>query len=268
MKLPDKITPALLNALSVEDRAKTVSQLFPKLDAWAAHCISYFRWNRRTLVGTTALNNASCFFLDFSERLFLVTAAHVYDGYLEAKQKSGKGNIICHIDNILFDPEARIRGYNRGLDIATFEFSYDDLIQMRKQAIATSPWPPPEPIETNAAFFGGFPGISRLWLRRNAVSFGLYLAHTPITTVTDRQITCRFDRDAWVPIEGRRIPPLGSDLGGLSGGPVLLPLGTEEGVWHYCLGGVISQAQTSADFETIVAVRAHFINPDGTISRI
>jgi hypothetical protein len=49
---------------------------------------------------------------------------------------------------------------------------------------------------------------------------------------------------------------------------VLLPLGTEEGVWHYCLGGVISQAQTSADFETIVAVHAHFINPDGMISRI
>jgi hypothetical protein len=254
--------------LSVEDRGKLLSELFPKLDAWAAQCISYFRWNRRTLVGTTALNNASCFFLDFSGQLFLATAAHVYDGYLEAKQKSGKRNIICHIDNVLFDPEARIRGYNRDLDIATFEYSYDDLMTMGKQAIATTPWPPPEPIETNAAFFGGFPGISRLWLRRNAVSFGLHLAQTAITIVTDRQITCRFNREDWLPIEGRRIPPPGTDLGGLSGGPVLLPLGTEEGVWHLCLGGVIKQAQTSPDFETIVAVRAHFINPDGTISRV
>jgi hypothetical protein len=104
---------------------------------------------------------------------------------------------------------------------------------MGKQAIATTPWPPPEPAETNAAFFGGFPGILRLWLRRNAVSFGLHLAQTPITTVTDRQITCRFNREDWIPVEGRRIPPPGTGLGGLSGGPVLLPLGTEEGVWHF-----------------------------------
>ena len=268
MKSLDQITPALLNALSVEDRAKMLGDFFRKMDGWVAHCISYFRWNRRTLIGTTALNNASCFFLDFSQRLFLVTAAHVYDGYLAAKLKSGKSNIICHVDNIVFDPEARIQGYNKDIDIATFDFSYDDLISMGKQAVTTTPWPPPEPNVDNTAFFGGFPGISRLWLRRNAVSFGLYLAHTLITTVTDRQITCRFDREAWVPIEGRRIPPLGSDLGGLSGGPVLLPLGTEEGVWHCCLGGVISQAQASADFEVVVAVRAHFINPDGTISRI
>jgi hypothetical protein len=104
---------------------------------------------------------------------------------------------------------------------------------MGKQAIATTPWPPPEPAETNAAFFGGFPGILRLWLRRNAVSFGLHLAQTPITTVTDRQITRRFNREDWIPVEGRRVPPPGTDLGGLSGGPVLLPLGTEEGVWHF-----------------------------------
>ena len=55
--------------------------------------------------------------------------AHVYDGYLEAVEKSGKNNIICHVDNIPFDPEARLCGYNRNLDLATFDFSYDDLMK-------------------------------------------------------------------------------------------------------------------------------------------
>lgn len=268
MKSADKITPALLNDSSRQGHAEAAKLWFGRMEAWAADCVSYFRWNRQTLIGTTALNNASCFFLDFPNRLLLITAAHVYDGYLEAKRRSNRRNIVCHIGNIRFDPEARIRGYNQGLDIATFDFEYDDLIAMGKQAIAGTPWPPPEPKIGEGAIFGGFPGISRFWLRAKAMSFGLYLAHTPMTTVTDRQIMCRFDREAWNAVEGRRIPPPGTDLGGLSGGPFLLPLGTEEGVWNYCIGGIISQAQTSIDFETVVAVRAHFINQDGMISRI
>jgi hypothetical protein len=111
------------------------------------------------LIRTTAMSNGSCFFIVFLDRLFLVTAAHVYDGYMADKEKSGKTNIVCHIENIIFDPETRLRGYNRDLDIATFEFSYDDLIKMGKQAIPGSPWPPPEPIPELAIWFGGFPGL-------------------------------------------------------------------------------------------------------------
>jgi hypothetical protein len=259
----------MLNAMSVEDRAKALDELFPAMDRWAAQHISYFRWNRRTLIiGQTAMSNGSCFFIDFSGQLFLVTAAHVYDGYLADKGKSGAANIICHVENMPFDPEARLRSYNRDLDIATFEFSYDDLIKMGKQAISGSPWPPPEPPQELAVWFGGFPGITRLWLRSNAISFGLCMGHVPITTVTDRQITCRFNREQFITAEGRRTGPPGMDLGGMSGGPLLLPLGTEEGEWHYCLGGVICEARSGVDFETVVAVRAHFINPDGSISRI
>jgi hypothetical protein len=264
-----KITPSMLNAMSVEDRVKALNELFPAMDIWAAHHVSYFRWNRRSLIiGQNVMSNGSCFFLDFSDRLFLVTAAHVYDGYLADKQKSGVTNIYCYIENIPFDPEARLLGYNRDLDIATFDFSYDELIKMGKHAISGSPWPPPDPIPELAVWFGGFPGITRLWLRSNAISFGLSMGHVPITTVTDRQITCRFDREQFVSGETRRTAPPGMDMGGMSGGPLLLPLGTEEGQWHFCLGGVISEARSGTDFETVVAVRAHFINQDGTISRI
>lgn len=263
-----KLTPAMLNAMSVDNRVKALNELFPRMDIWAAHHVSYFRWNRRTLLGITAMNNGSCFFLDFSGCLFLVTAAHVYDGYLADKEKSGKANIVCHIENIAFDPEARLRGYNRDLDVATFEFSYEELMRMGKQAIPGFPWPPPEPIPELAVWFGGFPGVSRLWLRSTAVSFSLCMGHVPITTVTDRQITCRFDREQFITVESRRTAPPGMDMGGMSGGPLLLPLGTEEGEWHFCLGGLISEARSGTDFETVVAVRAHFINQDGTISRI
>jgi hypothetical protein len=54
----------------------------------------------------------------------------------------------------------------------------------------------------------------------------------------------------------------------MSGGPLLLPYGNEDGEWYYWLGGVIFEARSGTDFETVAAVRAHFINQDGTISRI
>jgi hypothetical protein len=57
------------------------------------------------------------------------------------------------------NPEARLRGYNLALDIATFDFSYEELMRMGKQAIPGSPWPPPEPIPELAVWFGGFPGV-------------------------------------------------------------------------------------------------------------
>lgn len=262
-----KITPSTLNAMSVDDRVKALAELFPAMEQWAAYHISYLRWNRRTLIGTTSVSNGSCFFIDFSGHLFLVTAAHVYDGYITDKEKSGAKNIVCHVENIAFDPEARLRHRNRDLDITTFEFSYDELTKLGKQAISGSPWPPPEPVADLAVWFGGFPGVSRLWTGRQKMSFGLCMGHVPITIVTDRQMTCRFDREQFI-TEGRRTAPVGMDMGGMSGGPLLLPLGNEDGEWRYCLGGVISEARSSNDFETIVAVRAHFINPDGSISRV
>src|SRR5690242_9412075 len=113
------LTPAMLNAMPLDERVKALDELFPAMERWAAQHISYFRWNRRTLIGTTAMSNGSCFFIDFDGRLLLVTAAHVYDGFLADQDKSGAANIVCHIENIRFDPKARLHGYNRGLDLAT-----------------------------------------------------------------------------------------------------------------------------------------------------
>jgi hypothetical protein len=149
-----KLTPSMLNAMSVEGRVKALNEFFPKMETWAAHHIACFRWNRRTrLVGApTIVGNGSCFFLDFSGKLFLVTAAHVYDGYLDGKQKSGTKNIVCQIDNIPFDPEAKLHSYNRDQLSA---FPTMNLIKVGKQAISGSPSPPPSISLRNLPFGSG-----------------------------------------------------------------------------------------------------------------
>lgn len=89
-----------------------------------------------------------------------------------------------------------------------------------------------------------------------------------ITSVTDHQIACRFDREKSIDFSGSGLPPQGYDIGGVSGGPLLIPTLAREGdvegvVWRF--GGVIVQAAMGDMFEQVVAVRADYIQPDGEI---
>ncbi len=91
---------------------------------------------------------------------------------------------------------------------------------------------------------------------------------TPITSVTDHQIACRFDREKTIDFSGSGLPPQGYDVGGVSGGPLLMPTLVREGpiegvVWRFA--GVIVEAAMGDMFEQVVAVRAYYIQPDGRI---
>jgi hypothetical protein len=264
----EALTAEWINSLSVEKRKEVARGDYGKrMRVWAASYSTHFHWTRQTLAGVR-VNNGTCFFLDLDGKLYLITAAHVYNGFREAKQAFGD-TVVCYVGHIPFDPVSRLRDYNKEIDIAIFDFTYGELKRIDgKQAIVATRWPPPEPISNIGVFIGGFPGEGRRrsMIQQNVVRFGLHLGETPITVVTDRQITCRWDRKNWVDIEGIPLPALGADLGGISGGPVLLPLDDGDGVFNFYLAGIITQAHQS--FETIVSIRSHFINRDGTISHI
>jgi hypothetical protein len=84
----------------------------------------------------------------------------------------------------------------------------------------------------------------------------------PLTSFTEHQLCCQFDRRYWMDIRGLGLPPVGYELGGASGGPMLQPV-FKDGEWDWRLVGVISEGVMAEDFERITAVRAHFILPDG-----
>jgi hypothetical protein len=254
----------VLNGLSPEERIAVMQGPFGRcMHAWAGSHVTYFRWAIPTILGPR-INNGSAFFLDFGGRLLLVTAAHVYHGYISAKRKAGR--ILCHIGNAEFDPERHLVGLGQNIDIATFDFTYDELGNVGKQPLLVadpSSWPPPHPFSGQVAFVAGFPAASRLWLTSRSVSFGLYASSPRINSASDRQITCPFEREYWIDATGCGLPPRGFDLGGISGGPLLIPMDAD-GVWNFYLGGVISEAP-SRDYETVISVPAHFIAWDGTI---
>lgn len=260
------VTGAWLNSLPIERRIEVLKGPFGRqMHEWAASHVSYFWWIRTSLLGPTVCNNGSIFFLCIGGVLLGVTAAHVYQGYLDARKKSPR-QIVCRIGNLEFDPESRLRGLRDGIDIATFALTWDELKVIGKQAISVDPsdWPPPHPFSGQTAFLLGFPGKSRLWMNPRAISFGLCIGMQPVGTASDRSITCPFERDCWVDTMGRGLLPQGVDLGGISGGPLLLPM-EADGSWSMSVGGVIYEAP-SLGFETVVSLPAHFIAVDGTIN--
>jgi len=221
-------------------------------------------WGFETQDGTYGLRNGSAFLVDHDHGIFAVTAAHVFREYCEAKRTAR--SIGCQLGNALVDPETALIGCRDDLDIATFRVSEATAKQIDKRIVRPDPpnWAPLCPATRNFAFFAGFPAQTRWTPSPQFFAAAPYFAMPPITSVTDHQIACRFDRDTMIDLGGSGLPPPGYDIGGVSGGPMLLPTLVGQGViWRFA--GVITQAALGAIFEGVVAVRAHYVQPDGRI---
>ena len=101
-------------------------------------------------------------------------------------------------------------------------------------------------------------------MESDAFVFGFYGAMPMLAGFRDHQLCCQFDREEWGDIQGPGLPPVGYDLGGASGGPMLAQ-GFSDGAWGWRLVGVISEARSIEGFERVTAVRSHFIQPDGRL---
>ena len=273
----EPIAAASINTMTVAERvAFTRTPFHHRLRVLAGTYVSYFWWMEPPLrspfihcVSDPTPRNGSILFLNFDGRLFGVTAAHVYRGYLASMQKFGR--MICNIGHYAFDPQAclvSIGDEKFGVDIATFSLPSDALAQIgRKQALNASKdsWPPPHPFSDQGVFFAGYPGPSKIWIDRDKFSLGVYIASQPIGSASDRQLSMPFSREHWIDSSGLGLPPEGYDLGGISGGPVLMPF-EQKGEWSMQLAGVISEARCGRGYESVIATPAHFIGSDGTVN--
>lgn len=258
--VPANITAAWLKSLSDEERAEFLRSGWPtKMHQWAQSHVAYVMWNRRTLIGTLDTKSASIFFLDFGENVYAVTAAHVYDGYLDAKAKSGK-HIVSQIGDLKFELADRFlsRGPSKRIDIATFQITREEIRKIGKQAVLASPWPPRAPVAGQAVYVVGYPGSSRFWIDDRSLSFGAFSLVTPVTRIDEERIFFEFNRELWV--GEAPVPEVAQEIGGMSGCPNLFPL-EQDGSWYLHLAGVVSEGLNTA----IYATRAHFIHPDGTV---
>jgi hypothetical protein len=265
---PQPFTPEWLNGLSeAERKSPKVREFSLRMQNSAAEHVTWLFWRYQSKVLETPLlpRQGSLFFLDCGREPFAVTAGHVFEQFLEDRQlRRVRGYQIA---NVGFDPEERLIdwGKNLNIDIATFRVTPEEIAATGKKALrgTDGAWPPP-PNPKEAVFFGGFPGCERDQIGPHDVVFGFYGAMPMLTSFTDHQLCCQFAREEWVDVRGLGLPPVGYDLGGASGSPMLAPV-FDEGGWGWRLVGVISEARSTEGFERVTAVRSHFIQPDGRL---
>jgi hypothetical protein len=267
---PQPFPPEWLNNLSEEDRKSSAMQEFYRrmLDSGSEH-VTWFVWRYQSKVMRTPFlpRQGSMFFLDCGRGPFAVTAGHVFERFIKDRaQYRVRGS---QIGNIAFNPEERLIawGKNLGLDIATFRVTPEEITATGKKIVqgTEAAWPPP-PNPNEAVFFGGFPGCERDPIGPHEMVFGLHSAMPGLTSFTEHQVCCQFARENWIDVRGIGLPPVGYDLGGVSGGPMLQPVFVD-GAWTWRLVGVVSEALSIEGFERVTAVRSHFILPDGRLSR-
>ena len=227
-------------------------------------------WESRRKNESSQITNGTMFLADFGQGCFAVTANHVYQGYLEDKAEFPKTTCLIGPeafeaggkDAIPFDLEERLIDSLEDLDIATFKVT-----EIEAEAIGTSKtslWPPILPEIGQSVVFAGYPANERQEVGPRELCFTVFPALMIATSVSERQISCQFEREYLVQAPGFQEPPPHYETGGMSGGP-LFTVVERNGIecWH--LGGVIKEGNALLDIVT--AAPADRILRDGRLRR-
>ena len=209
--------------------------------------------------GGPVLHNGSMFFLDTKKALFGVTARHVYEGYLRAREQ---GPMTCQIGNLVFDPTERLIDLGRDVDIATFRVTEQEIAELGRLKM---PWPPKVPVEGAGVFVCGLPSFARDMPAPSTASFKHYVALMRVDSVSDRAISMvrQPDEEMMNVFGGDELPEPHMDIGGMSGGPVALNMKTPADLTCWFISAVIAEGHK--EWDIIHAARADWINEDGTI---
>lgn len=242
-----------------------------------------FYWHNGALNADRNMRGASAFILQFGDRFIAVTANHVLQAYFDAKAENP--NVVCQLSNGRVQPEQNIIARSAELDLATFALSPLQVPTFNGHVIdCTGAWPPPEVERGEALSIVGYPENMRRELAPGHMEFAAWGALGIADSVTDREIVTTYDPEReivpdWAP--GGK-PPLGYNLSGCSGGPVILHK-LVNGIQRFIPVGLVIRGPTgiapgaceAADreplgefgaFDRIHIRRLHYLRDDGSIA--
>lgn len=269
--------------MSFEERKAALEGEFGRsFHVSAAEHVTWIFWARDTDEPTDILGHASAFMLDRGGGPMLVTAAHVYRRYLDDQRRVGP--LRCQVANTTIknlsahliacgNLDIPLDEPDQEPDIATFRLTTGAAERIGKRPVLAPArdWPA-SPKRGEQVMFCGFPAQERIRVSAGEINFGFHSGMTRAAAVTDHQITVRFEREFMIDQHGTGLPPVGYGLGGISGGPLLVP-DFRDGGWMWRLGGVIAQATEERPpdevlVEMVVAHRAEYIQADGTLAKM
>ena len=173
---------------------------------------------------------------------------YVLSGYEERQQA---GEILnWQVGNLPpLDPISRIAWRDTHMDIVLLEIGEDEARTIGPCIISAPPaWPPPVPKMGQLVLVGGYPkSLREEALAPGWIGAGPYSAIFRVTLAGETKFKCAIERRDLIAFDGG-LPVPGTDMGGLSGGPVFLV----DALTCPLVGIVTDRCEMSvADFEII-----------------
>lgn len=169
------------------------------------------------------INGASGCVVQLASGTFVVTASHVLAGY---EKRVGKGERLnWQVGNLPpFDPLLRVEWRSPERDIVLLRISENEARSIGPCTIAAPRrWPVHPPKEGDLVLVAGYPkGLREENPSEGWIGSGPYSAIFRVTLAEADRCKCLIERRDLIGFEGGRLPEPGADMGGLSGGPVLL----------------------------------------------
>lgn len=213
--------------------------------------------------------NGTAFMLDLGSGPFLVTAKHVYDGYLSDRRKFK--DLKCVVGELEFDIDSSVIDVNPSLDLISFSLSNSRLNEyIQRKSIVTSIGSLPSDPSSSfgiGVFFAGFTGKGRSLKFNKKTGFvhmdwlgSFCLMYTK--SITDHAMTVQIEKEYYV---DTGIIPLPEEWGyaGCSGAPVF-SMSEKRGIFRYELVGIVSESMGN---HLVRITRADYFREDGKIDQ-
>lgn len=184
----------------------------------ASHCVQILIGRpAHQRAGAKVDHAAGCVVLVGVSR-YLATAAHVVDGF-RMRVKS-REPIVFQAGNLLLDVEARLSFFDTRTDVALLRLEEGETRDIPALTWIPVRWPPKLPRNGEWVAYAGFPTAYRQDDGQGRVDLAIVGGMMMVTSASPERAITVLDREHLVAIRGDAVPPPGTELGGMSGGPV------------------------------------------------
>lgn len=149
---------------------------------------------------------------------YFATAAHVLRE-VAARTEAGE-ELITQIGNAAVPVLERVVFFDEVIDLAFVVLTKEESNAIPSLCWIPEVWPPTGLSEGEYVAFAGFPRRYRENSGPGLIVLNAIGGILRVESVSDRRLTSVLNRDDLVLTKGHEIPPQGSEIGGLSGGPV------------------------------------------------
>ena len=236
--------------------------ILPWIEAWAKDLCTPLWWDVPEQLGPGGgrMGGTVCL-VHTGERLLGITAAHIH-AEIAARLDEGLST-WCQLGGHTFDPVARLIDTDKHLDVATYDLSEVQVAASGHRAHRPPKWPPDPLALDDICVVGGYPW--ELSFDPTATSrtqmFLHFVAHLDDSSNSTSVVLIKPDTStAWT---SRGLGP-GTNLGGLSGGPVFRFTEVPGQLSTLTMSAVTSEY----GLDVIFARPLSFVSADGSLVRV